>query len=199
MHRQIFRTSMFVLLLGAVVHPAQRGAAAADDPVASLASRLDLERYKATIKGLTAVRRPPPGHRSQSCRGRLDRGAAQELRLHRHRADQLHLQPRRRHRSAGAPTAAAGRRSERRPPRRRRPRRAAFAVRTGVNTDPMKQPDAALRALNEAADDARTARRRSTARKSARRAPTRCTSSRRTWTATAGAKRPMTMARARRW
>src|SRR6185436_17923980 len=54
MHRRIFRTSLFVLLLGAVVHPAQRGAAAADDPVASLASRLDLERYKATIKGLTA-------------------------------------------------------------------------------------------------------------------------------------------------
>src|SRR5262245_2971726 len=53
MHRHTFRTLAFVLLLGAVVHPAQRGAAP-DDPVVALVSRLDLERYKDTIKGLTA-------------------------------------------------------------------------------------------------------------------------------------------------
>src|SRR5215510_4905968 len=48
------RTIAFVLILGAFAHSAQRAAAPdVDDPVRSLVSRLDLERYKATIKGLT--------------------------------------------------------------------------------------------------------------------------------------------------
>src|SRR5881296_2098660 len=40
---------------GTCVTPAlaQRGAAAADDPIKTLVERLDLEKYKATIKGLT--------------------------------------------------------------------------------------------------------------------------------------------------
>src|SRR2546429_9891755 len=48
----------FVVLLAALalpaVAPAQGDSTAAPDPVAQLVARLDLERYKATIKGLTA-------------------------------------------------------------------------------------------------------------------------------------------------
>src|SRR5204862_8262684 len=48
----------FVVLLGALalpaVAPAQGDSTAAPDPVVQLVARLDLERYKATIKGLTA-------------------------------------------------------------------------------------------------------------------------------------------------
>src|SRR5262245_35826581 len=53
MHRLTLGTIAFVVLLGVAVHPGQ-GGADAPDPVKSLVSRLDLERYKATIKGLTA-------------------------------------------------------------------------------------------------------------------------------------------------
>jgi hypothetical protein len=60
----------------------------ADDPVRTLVGRLELERYKATIKGLTqfgiAAR-----NRAQPQGRRLDRSAAQELRLHEHRAHQV--------------------------------------------------------------------------------------------------------------
>src|SRR2546430_10635648 len=48
----------FVVLLAALalpaVAPAQGDSTAAPDPIAQLVARLDLERYKATIKGLTA-------------------------------------------------------------------------------------------------------------------------------------------------
>src|SRR5213592_3563706 len=47
----------FVVLLAALgmpaVAPAQGDSTAAPDPIAQLVARLDLERYKATIKGLT--------------------------------------------------------------------------------------------------------------------------------------------------
>ena len=47
----------FVVLLGALampaVAPAQGDSTAAPDPIAQLVARLDLQRYKATIKGLT--------------------------------------------------------------------------------------------------------------------------------------------------
>src|SRR5207244_7096133 len=48
----------FVVLLAALampaVAPAQGDSTTAPDPIAQLVARLDLERYKATIKGLTA-------------------------------------------------------------------------------------------------------------------------------------------------
>src|SRR5881398_2205608 len=48
----------FVVLLAALalpaVAPAQADSTTAPDPIAQLVARLDLERYKATIKGLTA-------------------------------------------------------------------------------------------------------------------------------------------------
>lgn len=42
-----------LVALGAAAAAAQQGSAPADDPVRTLVARLDLERYKATIKGLT--------------------------------------------------------------------------------------------------------------------------------------------------
>ena len=47
----------FVVLLGALAMPAaapaQGDSTAAPDPIAQLVARLDLQRYQATIKGLT--------------------------------------------------------------------------------------------------------------------------------------------------
>jgi hypothetical protein len=149
MHRHTFRTIVFVLLFGAVVHPAQRGATA-DDPVQSLVSRLDLARFKATIKGLTAF-----GDRREG----TDRNRAAvdwiEARLKSYGCTNTEritydFQPRPPSpRAPGAPeplatgvvgpqtlSASGG----------GRPR--GIRVGTGVNTDPMKQPDENLRALN---------------------------------------------------
>src|SRR5262245_18796275 len=53
MQPHMFRAIAFALLFAVVASAAQRGSEA-PDPVSSLVSRLYLERYKATIKGLTA-------------------------------------------------------------------------------------------------------------------------------------------------
>ena len=111
----------------------------------TLVGRLDLEKYKATIKGLTQF-----GDRRQG----TDRNRAA--------VDWIEAQLK----SYGCPNTerikyvydpppAARRGARPRPARRHRPARAraaagraAFGRRTGVNTDPMKQPDEKLRALN---------------------------------------------------
>ena len=103
-------------------------------------------------QGTHAVRRSPAGHRSQPRGGRLDRGAAQELRL----SDRAH-QVRVRHAAAGQHGRRA-RRARRRRARRdsagnKRPGQGGSTIfgtagRTGVNTDPTAQPDEKLRALN---------------------------------------------------
>jgi hypothetical protein len=141
-----------ILLLGMAASAAQRDArgTAAPDPVAPLVSRLDLERYKATIKGLTAF-----GDRRQG----TDRNRAAtdwiEAQLKSYGCTNTEritydYQPRpAAPRAANAPpplgtgvvgpqtpTAAGG----------GRPR--GVRVGTGVNTDPLKQPDENLRALN---------------------------------------------------
>src|SRR5262245_19455330 len=141
MHRQAFRTLAFVLLLGAVVHPAQRGATP-DDPVLALVSRLDLERYKATIKGLTAF-----GDRREG----TDRNRAA--------IDWIETQlksydcPTERLRYDFKPRPAAPARGA--TPATDEPRPASGGGRyrgvrnpTSVNTDPSRQPDEKLRALN---------------------------------------------------
>ena len=149
MHRHTFRTLAFVLLSGAVVYPAQRGATA-DDPVQSLVSRLDLERYKATIKGLTAF-----GDRREGTdrnRAAVDWIEAQLKSYGCTNTERItyDFQPRPpAPRAPGAPeplaTGAVG-------PQTfsasggGRPR--GIRVGTGVNTDPMKQPDVKLRTLN---------------------------------------------------
>lgn len=118
-------------------------AQAPPDPVKTLVDRLDLEKYKATIKGLTQF-----GDRRQG----TDRNRAAvdwiEAQLKRYGCATERLKydfqppPRTgmRTRSAGQqqnpPTAVGGVR-----PRGNR-------ARTGVNTDPMAQPDVKLRELN---------------------------------------------------
>ena len=119
----------------------------ANDPVRTLVARLELERYKATIKGLTAF-----GDRRQGTdrnRAAIDwieaqlksYGCSNTERL---KYDYQPPPPR----AAGAPAA---RPSTPRPPAtfgsgggRYRGTRA----RTGVNNDSLRQPDARLRALN---------------------------------------------------
>jgi hypothetical protein len=131
---------------------AQPAAAPQDDPVQTLVDRLDLDRYKATIKGLTQF-----GDRRQG----TDRNRAA--------VDWIEAQLK----SYGCPTerityeyvtaprtvaAGAGQRGGRgggrgTTPANKRPGQGGStifgtAARTGVNTDPALQPDEKLRALN---------------------------------------------------
>src|SRR5881392_159555 len=133
-----------VILLVAFVTPvavaAQADSAPAPDPIAQLVARLDLERYKATIKGLTQF-----GDRRQG----TDRNKAA--------IDWIEAQLK----SYGCTNTARLKYEywfvgpERpRPPSERaagggRPR--GVRTPTGVNLDPEKQPDVALRRLNSPA------------------------------------------------
>ena len=124
-----------------------QGGQPATDPVQTLVGRLDLEKYKATIKGLTQF-----GDRRQGTERNREAVDWIEAQLksygcptERIKYDYRPPPPDRAGGSgAGAPAAA-----DRRSPRRRAAAgRAASARRTGVNTDPMQQPDEKLRALN---------------------------------------------------
>ena len=167
--RGIARTLLSLLLLGAPtaalsaqtrpVLPTPRVVVDSTDPVAQLVARLDLERYKATIKGLTQF-----GDR----RAGTDRNRAAvdwiEAQLRSHgcgnveRMTYEHLQFARppaappaggadRPNPAVAGSGAAARRSG--PPVAAGGGRArGVRTRTGVNNDSLAQPDARLRALN---------------------------------------------------
>jgi hypothetical protein len=132
----------------AVSVDAQQPAAPAPDPIRTLVSRLDLEKYKATIKGLTQF-----GDRRQGTKRNRDAvdwieaqlksyGCANVERI----TYEFKTAPRTGGGGAGAqqrpadpnavPTAQGG----------GRPR--GVRARTGVNNDPMRQPDEKLRALN---------------------------------------------------
>jgi hypothetical protein len=129
---------IFIVFFAAAPSPASAQGDAAD-PVQSLVGRLDLEKYKATVKGLTQF-----GDRRQG----TDRNRAA--------VDWIEAQLK----SYGCPTERikytydpqpnqAGGRG--RPPSDRavgggKPR--GMRTPTGVNTDPMKQPNEKLRALN---------------------------------------------------
>ncbi len=120
--------------------------AAGDDPVQALVARLDLERYKATIKGLTQF-----GDRRQG----TDRNRAAvdwiEAQLKSYgcptgRLKYEYVTPQRGQggRGSGAGGAAQA---------HKRPGPGGSTIvgaggRTGVNTDPQRQPDEKLRALN---------------------------------------------------
>src|SRR5262245_13194651 len=149
MRQHIYPATAIALLLTAGAAAAQR-AAEPPDPLRSLVSRLDLERYKATIKGLTVF-----GDRREGTdrnRSAIDWIESQLKAYGCSNTERLtyNFQPRpAAPRAPGAPaplatgvvglqteTAAGG----------GRPR--GVRVGTGVNTDPMKQPDAKLRALN---------------------------------------------------
>jgi len=128
----MLRTAILLVLAAGVAAPA----AQQDDPIKALVDRLDLERYKATIKELTAF-----GDRREG----TDRNRAAidwiDARL----------------RSYGCATARLQYqfKNERRPGTKLPPERAVGGGRnrgtgtpTGVNTDPNKQLDETLRALN---------------------------------------------------
>jgi hypothetical protein len=115
---------------------------APSDPVATLVGRLDLERYKATIKGLTQF-----GDRRQGTdrnRAAIDwiearlksYGCSSTERLHYSYSPDEKPQPSGAPKGPGPDGAPGG--------GHLRGNRAA----TGVNTDPLRQPDEKLRALN---------------------------------------------------
>ena len=129
-----------VLLSAMIQAPAAPPPTAAPDPVKPLVERLDLEKYKATIKGLTQF-----GDRRQG----TDRNRAA--------VDWIEAQLK----SYGCPTERIKYVYDPPPPNPNggrgrgntglavgggRPR--GDRIPTGVNTDPMKQPDEKLRALN---------------------------------------------------
>ncbi len=148
------------LLLAALIVPAaltaQADSATAPDPVAQLVARLDLERYKATIKGLTRF-----GDRRQG----TDRNRAAvdwiEAQLRSYGcSDVARLRYDYQPPSSPSPEGRGGQgvRTDGRGGQGVRTRDTSRAVgggryrgiraRTGVNTDSLKQPDARLRALD---------------------------------------------------
>ncbi|HEY7287552.1 MAG TPA: M20/M25/M40 family metallo-hydrolase [Vicinamibacterales bacterium] len=111
-----------------------------DDPIKVLVDRLELERYKATVKGLTQF-----GDRRQGTernRRAVDWIEAQ-LKSYGCPTERVHYEyqtpppnPQGRGGGRGANQAQGGGRLR------------GYRIPTGVNTDPMKQPDEKLRALN---------------------------------------------------
>ena len=192
-----------ILMLGAgsVLCPIRTHSAAAESGARRHQPHLAAEPrpLQGHHQGPHPVRRSPAGHRAQPQGRRLDRSPAEELRL-RHRAHQVHLRsaaaagPQR----PAAPAAAAERaRRADASPGGGRPRGQSCAHRREQRPDEAAGREAAR--AQQRARDQRPARSRCSAPRSARRSPTRCTSSARTWTVMAGARRPTTTARGRRW
>lgn len=148
MSRQLLAKAVTFCALSALATPGSRpwaaespGAAPApDDPVAQLVARLDLERYKATIKGLTRF-----GDRRQGTdrnRAAVDwietqlraYGCADVARLRYTYSPEQKRSPSGPPVARGAPQGGGRFRGQRAP--------------TGVNDDPQRQPNAALRALD---------------------------------------------------
>jgi len=145
------------LLLATSVGPASAQAPAqpaAEDPVRALVGRLDLEKYKATIKGLTQFGDRRQGtDRNRAATDWIEAqlksyGCANTERITYEYAPQPRPpapgQP-----SAGAAAAAGGRAgvAQGRGGRGGNPPK-GFRGPTGVNNDPTKQPDEKVRALN---------------------------------------------------
>jgi len=150
------RTSLAMLLaaLGALVIAsppaalAQAGAAAAPepDPIATLVARLDLERYKATIKGLTQF-----GDRRQGTdrnRAAVNWIATQLTSFGCSNVERLkydYQPPPPRTPGGGAPGGGPARDTSR---ASGGGRYRGIRARTGVNNDSLRQPDSRLRALD---------------------------------------------------
>src|SRR6266513_341221 len=145
----------FVVLLAALampaVAPAQGDSTPAPDPIAQLVARLDLERYKATIKGLTNF-----GDRRQGTdrnRAAVDwieaqlrsYGCSNVARLKYEYKPASPPSPGGRG-GQGVRTDERGGQGVRPPPGGGRYR--GIRAQTGVNTDSLKQPDARVRALD---------------------------------------------------
>ena len=127
----------------------------ADDPIKALAGRLELERYKATVKGLTQF-----GDRRQGTdrnRAAVDWIEAQ-LKSYGCPTDRIkyEYQPPATQGRGGAGRGAGGGRGPDQAQGGGRLR--GIRSRTGVNTDPIAQPDVKLRELNTQAEHTGTAR-----------------------------------------
>ena len=160
--------------------PASTPQAAADDPIKTLVGRLDLEKYKATIKGLTQF-----GDRRQGTdrnRAAVDWIEAQLKSYGCSNTERIHYEyrtnpPANANRGGGNPAAGRGNATGQRAAAGARPaatvtesgeyvagprgsgsRLRGIRTPTGVNNDPNKQPDAKLRQLNSqpATDGPRT-------------------------------------------
>ena len=147
MRRMMFGLVTVAVLTASVQAQQPAAPAAAPDPIRTLVSRLDLEKYKATVKGLTQF-----GDRRQGTERNRKAVDWIEAQLKSYgctnteRIKYTYTTPVR-NPNAGAqqrpaadpnalPTAQGG----------GRPR--GVRARTGVNNDPLKQPDEKLRALN---------------------------------------------------
>jgi hypothetical protein len=137
------RLSAVLLALSCTGSLAFAQAPAAADPVAALVGQLDLEKYKATIKGLTQF-----GDRRQGTernRKALDWIEAQLKSYGCSNTERLQYQytePPKRTPAAPQPARAGG------PAGQGGSTLFGQRAATGVNTDPMAQPDERLRALN---------------------------------------------------
>jgi len=138
------------IVLGFMVAPngtrvhAQTPPPVAADPVATLVARLDLDHYKATVKGLTQF-----GDRRQGTdrnRAAVDWIEAQLKSYGCTNIDRIKYQYQPPPPATGRGRGAAGRGSTDRAVGGGRPR--GVRTPTGVNTDPMKQPDPKIRALD---------------------------------------------------
>src|SRR5881628_2832775 len=140
--------SLLVILLVALVTPvalvAQAESAPGPDPIPQLVARLDLERYKATIKGLTAF-----GDRRQG----TDRNRAAvdwiEAQLRSYGCSDVSRLKYDYQTSPPSPDGRGGQGVRTRDTTRASGggRYRGIRTRTGVNTDSLKQPDARVRAL----------------------------------------------------
>jgi len=146
--------SLAILAAAASLEAQQPAAPAANDPIRTLVSRLDLEKYKTTIKGLTAF-----GDRRQGTtrnRQAVDWIEAQLKSYGCANVERITYEYKTRQGGGGGgggqgagqkppdPTIASG--EVRSGPGGSRYR--GITRRTGVNNDPMRQPDEKLRALN---------------------------------------------------
>ncbi|MCA0377455.1 MAG: M28 family metallopeptidase [Gemmatimonadetes bacterium] len=125
------------------------------DPVAVMVSRLDLERYKATIKGLTQF-----GDRRQGTKRNRDAvdwieaqlksyGCTNTERItYEYNPPQFATPPANPPAGAAAPARPATPRPAANPTAQGGGRPRGVRTRTGVNSDSLAQPDARLRALN---------------------------------------------------
>jgi hypothetical protein len=155
------RTFMgLAILMAAASLDAQRPAApapAANDPIRTLVSRLDLEKYKATVKGLTAF-----GDRRQGTtrnRKAVDWIEAQLKSYGCANVERITYEYKTNPPRTGGGGGAGGQGGGQKPPDpiiasgevREGPggsRYRGTTRRTGVNNDPLRQPDEKLRALN---------------------------------------------------
>src|SRR5204863_5613190 len=139
----------FVVLLAALalpaVAPAQGDSTPAPDPIAQLVARLDLERYKTTITGLTNF-----GDRRQG----TDRNRAAvdwiEAQLRSYGCSDVSRLKYDYQTSPPSPDGRGGQGVRTRDTTRASGggRYRGIRTRTGVNTDSLKQPDARVRALD---------------------------------------------------